>query len=105
MRLTRESVEKLQAAGRYDLIAIEYIFELGRAGVMPTGGGGIVDCKLYPEAIPIPHDEPEKEEPKEQEPLTCGICKRTGTDIFNSPIDKPTCEPCWNEFLEWSKNH
>lgn len=51
MNLTRESILKLQAAKRYDLILIGYINESGYAGCMPTGE--IVDMRFFPEAYPV----------------------------------------------------
>lgn len=51
MNLTRETVEKLQEAKRYDLIVIAYINESGYAGCLPNGN--IVDRRFYPEALPV----------------------------------------------------
>lgn len=51
MNLTRESLEKLHQAKRYDLILIAYINESGYAGCLPNGN--IVDRRFYPEAFPV----------------------------------------------------
>lgn len=51
MNLDRESIIKLKAANRYDLMVVMYINESGYAGCMPSGE--IVDRRFFPEAIPV----------------------------------------------------
>jgi hypothetical protein len=49
--MTEETKTKLRAAGRYDLIAIDEINQLGYAGCNSLGN--IVDRRLFPNSIPV----------------------------------------------------
>ncbi|WP_159467925.1 hypothetical protein [Dyadobacter sp. 3J3] len=54
--MTQESKDKLIAAGRQDLVDNFEISKSGNAGILP--GGELVDCRVYPNAVPIPPNNP-----------------------------------------------